>query len=209
MGIPPLAPIGPKPGKIAGGSKLEDARRLAAGGGERGVESRLGAPSITGVASQAGARAQPVQLRRAKVRAGCLGVGQTLLDRGLSFVRSAEPQPGVREQREKVGVHGHRAHAGAPVEEISDHFDGAGIPLLLDGAPCGQDPRFGVVYGEPMLVDEARKQDDAAVELFEFAGKLRQHRAPVERVRDHLGLPERTRVRDALRVTGQRPVRIA
>jgi hypothetical protein len=25
VGIPPLAPIGPKPGKVAGGSKLEDA----------------------------------------------------------------------------------------------------------------------------------------------------------------------------------------
>ena len=69
VGFPPLAPIGPKPGEIAGGSKLEDARRLLTGVGERGVESGLGNPSVTGVESQAGARAQPVQLRRAKVLA--------------------------------------------------------------------------------------------------------------------------------------------
>src|ERR1700733_1090869 len=69
VGVPPIAPIGPKPGKIAGGSKLEDARRLVTGGGERGVESGLGDPIGTGVASQAGARAQPVQLCRAKVLA--------------------------------------------------------------------------------------------------------------------------------------------
>ena len=52
------------------------------GGGECGVESGLGDPSVTGVESQAGARAQPVQLRRAKVLACRLSAGQTLLDRG-------------------------------------------------------------------------------------------------------------------------------
>jgi hypothetical protein len=57
VGFPPLAPIGPEPGKIAGGSKLKDARRLVTGGGHCGVESGLGNPSITGVESQAGARA--------------------------------------------------------------------------------------------------------------------------------------------------------
>ena len=31
VGVPPLAPIGPKPGEIAGGSKLEYARRLVTG----------------------------------------------------------------------------------------------------------------------------------------------------------------------------------
>ena len=75
-------------------------------------------------------------------------------------------------------MHGHRAHAGAPVEEISDHFDGAGIPLLVDGAPCGQDARFGVVYGESMLVGEPRQQGGAAVELLEFAGKLQAASSP-------------------------------
>ena len=50
--------VGPKPGEIAGGSKLEEARRLATGGGERGGESGLGAPSVTGASrSRAGARA--------------------------------------------------------------------------------------------------------------------------------------------------------
>src|ERR1700729_2922858 len=88
VGVPPLAPIGPKPGKIAGGSKLEDARRLATGGGERGVESGLGAPSVTAGASQAGARTQPVQLGRAKMLACRLSAGQTLLDRGFSLPRS-------------------------------------------------------------------------------------------------------------------------
>ncbi len=102
-----------------------------------------------------------------------------------------------------------RAHGGAPVEEISHHLGGAVIPLLVDGAPCGQNARLRIVYGEPVLVGEPRKQDGAAVELFEFAGELQQHRAPVESVRDHLRLPERPRVRDALRVTGQRPFRIA
>ena len=209
MAFPPLAPIGPEPGKIAGGSKLEDARRLTTGGGERGVESGLGAPSVTGVASQAGAGAQPVQLRRAKVLACRLGAGQTLLDRGLRLVRSAEPQPGVGEQHEEICVNEDRAHGRAPVEEISHLLGGAVIPLLVNGAPCGQDARFGVVYGEPVLVGEPREQRGAAVELFEFAGELQQHRAPVEGVRDDLRLPERQRVRDALRVTGQRPLRIA
>ena len=82
VGVPPLAPIGPEPGEIAGGSKLEDALRLATGGGERGVEGGLGDPNVVGVASQAGARTQPVQLRRAKVLAVRLGPGQTLFDRG-------------------------------------------------------------------------------------------------------------------------------
>ena len=191
MGVPPLAPIGPEPGKIAGGSKLEDARRLVTGGGQRGVESGLGNPSVTGVESQAGARAQPVQLRRAKVLACRLGAGQTLFDRGRSLVRSAEPQPGVGEQHEEIGVHEDRAHGRAPVEEISHLLGGAVIPLLANGAPCGQDARFGVVYGEPVLVGEPREQDGAAVELFEFASELQQYRAPVVGVRDHLGLPER------------------
>ena len=44
MGVTPLAPIGPKPGKIASGSKLEDARRSMAGVGQCGVESGLGSP---------------------------------------------------------------------------------------------------------------------------------------------------------------------
>ena len=102
-----------------------------------------------------------------------------------------------------------RAHGRAPVEEISHLLGGAVIPLLANGAPCGQDARFGVVYGEPVLVGEPREQGGAAVELFEFASELQQHRAPVVGVRDHLRLPERQRVRDALRVTGQRPLRIA
>ena len=59
VGFPPLAPTGPKPGKIAGGSKLEDARRSVAGIGQCGVESGLGDLTGVGVASQAGARAQP------------------------------------------------------------------------------------------------------------------------------------------------------
>ena len=104
MSLPPLAPIGPEPGKIAGGSKLEDARRLTTGGGERCVEGGLGAPNITGVASQAGAGAQPVQLRRAKMLACRLGAGQALLKHGLRLVQSAEPQPGVGEQHEEIGV---------------------------------------------------------------------------------------------------------
>jgi len=76
VGIPPLAPIGPEPGEIAGGSKLEDARRLATGGLERGVERSLCNSSVTDVASQAEARAQPVQLRGAKALACRLGAGK-------------------------------------------------------------------------------------------------------------------------------------
>ena len=61
-----------------------------------------------------------------------------------------------------------------------------------------------------MLVGEPREQGGATVELFKFAGELQQHRAPpTVGVRDDLGLPERQRVRDTLRVTGQRPLRIA
>ena len=101
MGFPPLALIGPKPGKIAGGSKFEEARRLVTGGGERGVESGLGNPSVTGVERQAGARAQPVQLCGAKALACRLGAGQTLFDRGRSLVRSAEPQPGAASSMRK------------------------------------------------------------------------------------------------------------
>jgi hypothetical protein len=82
------------------------------------------------------------------------------------------------------------------------------ILLLANDAPCGQDARFGVVC-EPVLVGEPREQDGAAVELFEFAGELQKHRAPVVSVGDHMWLPERQRVRDALRVTGERPFRIA
>ena len=209
VGVPPLAPIGPKSGKIAGRSKLEDARRLVTGGGQRGVESGLGDPIGTGVASQAGARAQPVQLCRAKVLACRRGARQALLEHRLRLVRSAEPQPGVGEQHEEIGVHKDRAHGRAPVEEVPHLFGGAVIPLLVEGAPCGQDARFGVVYGEPVLVGESREQGDAAVELFEFAGELQEQRAPVVGVCDDLRLPERQRVRDALRVTGERPLRIA
>ena len=82
-------------------------------------------------------------------------------------------------------------------------------PRSPPGAPCGQDTRFGVVYGEPVLVGELREQGGAAVELLEFAGELQQPRAPVEGVRNHLRLPERPRMRDALSVAGQPPVRIA
>jgi hypothetical protein len=78
VSFPPLAPIGPKPGKIAGGSKFEETRRLVTGGGQRGVESGLGNPSVE---SQAGARTQPVQLCGAKALARRLGAetarGQT------------------------------------------------------------------------------------------------------------------------------------
>ena len=57
VGVAPLAPVGPKPGEIARGAKLEDTRRLPPGGGERGVEGRLRDPSVAGVESQAGAGA--------------------------------------------------------------------------------------------------------------------------------------------------------
>ena len=67
----------------------------------------------------------------------------------------------------------------------------------------------GEVYGEPVLVGETREQGDAAVKLLEFASQLQKHRAPVVSVGDHVRLPERQRVRDALRVTGQRSFRIA
>src|ERR1700722_4652737 len=177
--FPPLAPIGPEPGKIAGGSKLEDARRLATGGGQCGVESGLGAPSVMGIASQAGARAKPVQLRRAKVLACRLGAGQALLKHGLRLVQSAEPEPRVGEQHEKISLHKNRTHGRAPVEEVSHLLGGAVIPLLANGTPCGQDARFRVVYGEPMLVGEPREQGGAAVELFEFASELQQYRTPV------------------------------
>ena len=191
VGVPPLAPIGPKPGKIAGGSKLEDARRSITGSRQRGVESGLSEPSVTGVESQAGAGAQPVQLRRANVLACRLGAGQTLLDRSQRLVRSAESLLGIGEQHEEIGVYVDRAHGRAPVEEVSDLLGGAVIPLLVDGAPCGQDARFGVVYGEPVLVGEPREQGGAAVELFEFARELQQQQAIVVGVRDHLRLPER------------------
>ena len=151
-----------------------------------------------------------MQLRRAKVLACRLGAGQTFFDRGRSLVRLAEPQPGVGEQHEEIGVHVDRAHGRAPVEEISHRFGGAVIPLLVHGAPCGQDARFGGVYGEPVLVDEPRDQDGAAVELPEFASELQQqHRGVAVGMCDHLGLPERQRMRDALRVTRQRTLRIA
>ena len=65
-----------------------------------------------------------------------------------------------------------------------------------------------IVYGEPVLIGESREQRGTAVELFKFASELQQHRAPREGVRDHLRLPERPRVRDPLRVMGQRPPRI-
>ncbi len=42
MGVMPLARIGPKPGEIASGSKLEDARRSMAAVGQCGVESGCG-----------------------------------------------------------------------------------------------------------------------------------------------------------------------
>ena len=209
VGFPPLAATGPEPGDIAGGSKLEDPRRLLTGGGERGVESGLGAPNVMGVASQAGARAQPVQLRRAKMLACRVGAGQTLLKHGLRLVQSAEPQPGVGKQHEEIGLHKSRTHGRAPVEEISHILGGAVILLLANGAPCGQDARLGVVYGEPALLGEPRGQGGAAVELFEFAGELQQNRAPTEGMRDHLRLPESQGVRHALRVTGQRALRIA
>ena len=77
---------------------------MATGGGERGVEGGLGYPSVTGVESQAGVGAQPVQLRHAKMLACRLGAGQTLFDRGLSLFRSVEPQPGVGKQHEEIGV---------------------------------------------------------------------------------------------------------
>ena len=182
---------------------------MATGGGKRGVESGLSYPSVTGVESQTGVCAQPVQLRHAKMLACRLGAGQTLFDRSLSLVRSAEPQPGVGKQHEEIGVQVDRAHGRAPVEEISHLFGGAVIPLLEDSAPCGQDARFGIVYGEPVLIGEPREQNGAAVELFEFAGELQQHRAPGEGVRDDLRLPERPRMRDPFRITGQRPLRVA
>ena len=209
VGVPPLAPIGPEPGKIAGGAKFEDARRSVTGIRERCVESGLGNLSVTGVESQAGACSQPVQLGRAKVLASRLSAGQTLFDRGLSLVRSAEPQPGLGEQHEEIGVRVDRAHGRAPVEEISHVLGGAAIPLLVDGAPCGQYARVRVVDGEPMLIGEPRGEDGASVELFEFASELQNHRALVLCVCDHLGLPECQRVRDALRVSSQRPLRIA
>ena len=59
-----------------------------------------------------------------------------------------------------------------------------------------------------MLVAEPREQGGAAVELFEFAGELQKDRTPVVSVGDHVRLPERQRVRDALRVSGQRALRI-
>src|ERR1700733_14318413 len=73
--VAPLAPIGPEPGKIAGGSKLEDARRLMTCDRERGVESGLGASFVAGVESQTGARPKPVQFRTAKVFACRIGAG--------------------------------------------------------------------------------------------------------------------------------------
>src|ERR1700722_13636400 len=87
MSLAPVAPIGPEPGKIAGGSKLEDARRWATRGRERGVEGGFGDLTGVGVESQADARTQPVQLGRAKVLTRRLRAGQALLDRGLSLVR--------------------------------------------------------------------------------------------------------------------------
>ena len=102
-----------------------------------------------------------------------------------------------------------RPHGRAPVEEISHLLGGAGIPLLVNGAPCGQDARFRGIYGESVLVGEPRQKRGAAVELLEFAGELQQHRSPVESVGDDVRLPERQRVRDAFRVTGQRSFRIA
>src|SRR5271167_941928 len=72
VGLPPLAPIGPELGEIAGGSKLEEPRRPLTGIRQRGVESGFGAPNVVGVASQTGARVQPVQFRRAKVLASRL-----------------------------------------------------------------------------------------------------------------------------------------
>jgi hypothetical protein len=183
----------------------DDWRRAAASAASRGAS----APRTSPASPARQARAQPVQLRRAKVLACRLGAGQALLKHGLRLVQSAEPQPGVGEQHEEIGVHKSRTHGRAPVEEVSHLLGGAVIPSLANGAPCGQDARFGVVYGEPVLVGEAREQDGAAVEFFEFASELQQHRAPGEGVRDNLGLPERPRMRDALSVTGQRPVRIA
>jgi hypothetical protein len=58
------------------------------------------------------------------------------------------------------------------------------------------------------LVCEPRELGGAVVELFEFAGELQQQRAPVVGVRNHLRLPKGQRVRDTLRVAGQRPVRV-
>jgi hypothetical protein len=76
-----------------------------------------------------------------KMLARRLGAGQTLSDRVGSLVRSAEPQPGVREQHEEIGLLKDRAHGRASVEEFSHLLDGPVIPLLVDGAPCSQDAR--------------------------------------------------------------------
>jgi hypothetical protein len=108
----------------------------------------------------------------------------------LSLVRSVEPQPSVGEQHEKIGMQADRAYGRAPVEEILHLRGGAVIPLLANGAPCGEDARFGVVC-EPVLVGEPREQDRAAVKLFEFASELQKHRAPVVSVGEHVWLPER------------------
>ena len=209
MGAPPLAPIGPEPGKIAGGAKLEDARRSLTGGGQRGVESGLGSPSVTAVAAeQARARSRC----SSAVRQKCSPVASARAKPSLIAACASSSRPsrqlGIGEQHQEIGVQVHRAHGRAPVEEIPHVLGGTVILLLVDGAPRGQDARFGVVYGEAVLVGEPREPDGAAVELFKFASELQQQRAPREGVRDHLRLPERQRVRDTLRVGSQRPLRM-
>ena len=179
------------------------------GGGARSVEISLGDMTVASIESQAGAGVQPVQLGGAEILASRLGASQTLLDSGQRLVRSAKLQPSVGQQHEEIGVHKDRTHGRASVEEISHLLGGAWIPLLVNRAPCGQDARFGVVHSEAVLVGEPREQGGPAVELFEVASELQQHRPPVVGVRDHLGLPERQRMRNTLRVTGERPLGIA
>ena len=65
--------------QAARSSKMrDDWRRAAASAAARAASAT---PSVTGVESQAGACAQPVQLRHAKVLACRLGAGQALLER--------------------------------------------------------------------------------------------------------------------------------